>query len=116
IRRRVEEQGVLPADGSASRDGFEREPLHTSEKRLVKRIGDFPLLVAESAERRQPHRLFHYAHDLASDVSKFYRDCRVSGDEVPVAVTARRLAICDAARSVLALSLGLVGVSAPDRM
>ena len=92
------------------------EPLEASEKRLVKRIGEFPVLVAEAAERRQPHKLVHYAHDLASDVSKFYRDCRVMGDEISPVVTERRLATCDAARLVLAISLDLVGVAAPERM
>ncbi|MCW2961533.1 MAG: arginine--tRNA ligase, partial [Thermoleophilia bacterium] len=86
------------------------------EKRLIKRLGEFPSVVAETASRRAPHRLVHYAHDVASDVSKFYRDCRVTGDDVPELLTTRRLAICDAARQVLATSLDLVGVHAMERM
>jgi arginyl-tRNA synthetase len=118
IRRKVEAEG---AAGDAENEAVIRasigtEPLHASEKRLLKRIGELPVVVAEAAERRTPHRIVHYAHDLASDVSKFYRDCRVTGDGITGDITARRLATCDAARSVLALALDLVGVSAPDRM
>ncbi|MBC7462255.1 MAG: arginine--tRNA ligase [Thermoleophilia bacterium] len=116
IRRKVEAEGGAPEIDLAALATDISEPLHPSEKRLVKRLGDFPIVIAEAAERRQPHRLFHYAQDLASDVAKFYRDCRVAGDEIPADVTARRLATCDAARSVLKLNLQLVGVSAPDRM
>ena len=115
IRRKVEDEGAVPTTTSTV-DELIAEPLEASEKRLVKRIGEFPVLVAEAAERRQPHKLVHYAHDLASDVSKFYRDCRVMGDEISPVVTERRLATCDAARLVLAISLDLVGVAAPERM
>jgi arginyl-tRNA synthetase len=111
IRRNVEEAGLAGGDPAAC-----TEPLHASEKRLVKRIGELPLVVADAAARRAPHRVHHYARDLASDVSKFYRDCRVMGDGVDAALTARRLRTVDAARSVLALALQLVGVSAPEAM
>ena len=116
IRRKVEAEGAAPEIDLAAMVAAPGEPLHPSEKRLIKRLGDFPLLIADAAERRQPHRLFHFAQELASDVAKFYRDCRVVGEEISPEVTARRLATCDAARSVLALNLDLVGVGAPDRM
>jgi arginyl-tRNA synthetase len=111
IRRRV-----LDEVGGVELPTTSEEPLHESEKRLIKRIGELPMVVAEAAQRRQPHKLVHYAHDLASDVAKFYRDCRVIGDGIGMDVTGRRLAICDAARATLALALDLVGVSAPERM
>ena len=114
IRRKVEDAGA--AEGGDVLASLELEPLHASEKRLIKRLGELPLVVAEAAERRQPHRLHHFAHDVASDVAKFYRDCRVTGDGIDPSITARRLVMCDAARSVLALALDLVGVTAPERM
>ncbi|MCW2928761.1 MAG: arginyl-tRNA synthetase [Thermoleophilia bacterium] len=110
IRRKVVEAGVeLDGDLSA-------EPLQPSEKRLIKRIGELPMVVAAAAERRAPHRLHHYAYGLATDVSKFYHDCRVMGDGIDAATTRRRLVTVDAARSVLALALDLVGVHAPEQM
>jgi len=115
IARKVEDEGrgIVPNLEIATLEGV---PLAGAEKRLIKRIADFPLVVAEAADRRVPHRIYHYTHDLASDVSKFYHDCRVTGEGIEPAVTARRLAACDAARSVLALALELLGVSAPERM
>jgi arginyl-tRNA synthetase len=111
IRRTVEAAGLADGDPAAC-----EEPLHDSEKRLVKRVAELPLVVADAADRRAPHRVHHYARELASDVAKFYRDCRVTGDGIDPALTARRLHVVDAARSVLALALDLVGVSAPERM
>ena len=111
IRRKVEGEGLADGDPTAS-----SEPLHPSEKRLVKRLGELPHVVTDAAVRRAPHRVHHYARELASDVSKFYRDCRVLGDGVAPELTARRLRTADAARSVLALALDLVGVSAPTQM
>jgi arginyl-tRNA synthetase len=111
IRRNVEQAGLGDGDPFAS-----VALLHDSEKRLVKRVAELPIVVADAAERRAPHRIHHYARELASDVSKFYRDCRVMGDGIEPELTVRRLRIVDAARSVLALALDLVGVSAPERM
>lgn len=90
--------------------------LHASTRHLIKRVAEFPLVVAAAAQRRQPHRMTHYLHDLASDVSRFYRDCRVTGDGVSTESTLRRLATVHAARIVLAAGLDLLGVSAPERM
>jgi arginyl-tRNA synthetase len=111
IRRNVEQAGLADGDPDAC-----DEPLHASEKRLIKRIAELPTVIAGAAERRAPHRLHHYARDLATDVSRFYRDCRVMGDGIDPALTARRLRTADAARGTLALALQLVGVSAPERM
>ena len=111
IRRKVEAAGLADGDASAA-----DEPLHVSEKRVIKRLSELPIVVADAAERRVPHRVHHYARELATDVSKFYRDCRVMGDGIEPAITARRLRTADAARSVLALALALVGVSAPEAL
>ncbi len=111
IRRKVEDADLAGGDSAEC-----SEALHDSEKRLVKRIAEFPLVVADAAERRAPHRLHHYSRDLASDVAKFYRDCRVMGDGIAPELTARRLHLVDATRSTLALALDLLGVGAPDRM
>jgi arginyl-tRNA synthetase len=51
----------------------------------------------------------------AADFHAFYRDCRVVGAEEPGAEAAR-LALCVATRRTIAATLGLLGVSAPERM
>jgi arginyl-tRNA synthetase len=89
--------------------------LHRSERELIKKLASLPEEIAEAAERRAPHRITTYALDLAQHFSAFYRDCQVFGVE-PVALESSRLALTLATRDVLALVLGLLGVSAPEHM
>jgi arginyl-tRNA synthetase len=71
--------------------------------------------VAEAAERRAPHRIAAYALELAQTFTAFYRDCRVIGVE-PEALESFRIALCVATQRVIARSLELLGVSAPESM
>jgi arginyl-tRNA synthetase len=91
------------------------EPLHASERALVKQLLDFPGELSAAAERRAPHRIAAYALELAQGFTAFYRDCRVVGAEPPT-VESRRLALCVASRDTIASCLGLLGVSAPEEM
>ena len=89
--------------------------LEPSERALVLKLASFPEEVAEAADRRAPHRITSYAHELAQSFTAFYRDCKVIG-ATPDGVEAFRLALSAAAQRTIALSLGLLGVSAPDSM
>jgi arginyl-tRNA synthetase len=89
--------------------------LHPSERELVKKLLAFPTEAAEAAERRAPHRIAVYALELAQTFTAFYRDCKVVGAE-PEAVESFRLALSVATKRTLARGLGLLGVSAPDKM
>ena len=91
------------------------EPLHPSERALVKRLLAFPGEVAEAAERRAPHRISTYALELAQEFTAFYRDCQVVGAQ-PRETESLRLALSVASRDVIAVALGLLGVHAPSRM
>jgi arginyl-tRNA synthetase len=93
----------------------EREPLHATERALVQQLLAFPAELAETAERRAPHRIAAYALELAQRFTAFYRDCRVVGAE-PEAVESFRIALCVASRRTIARSLNLLGVAAPDEM
>jgi arginyl-tRNA synthetase len=94
---------------------------HDREADLLGALGEFPRVVAAAAELRAPHRVARYLEDLAGTYHRFYDSCRVlpQGDE-PAAdtqpLTDARLWLCEATRIVLANGLGLLGVSAPDRM
>lgn len=88
--------------------------LHESERALIRRLVEFPDEIAETAARRAPHRLTIYAREVAAEFSAFYRDCKVVGEDP--AVTQFRAGLCVAAKRVLARSLDLLGVSAPERM
>ncbi len=85
-----------------------------SELALMRKMDDFGELVALAARDRAPFRLTHYAQELAATFHQFYTNCHVLGVEQPVQEA--RLALCDAARTVLALALSLLGVSAPQQM
>jgi arginyl-tRNA synthetase len=92
-----------------------RPPLEESEKALVKRLLEFPEEVRVAAERRAPHRICAYSTAVAADFHAFYRDCQVVGAEGE-GVEDSRLALCLATKRTIAAALGLLGISAPERM
>jgi arginyl-tRNA synthetase len=90
---------------------------HPSELTLIRKMLELPEVVALAAENLAPHHLPHYAQDLAATFHAFYRDCRVvSSDPADAEVTKARLRLAQAAKLVLARTLKLIGVSAPERM
>ena len=89
--------------------------LEKAERELIKRLVSFPGEVAEAAAQRAPHRIAAYALELAQEFTAFYRDCRVVG-ATPATVESFRIALSVASQRVIALSLGLLGVSAPASM
>jgi arginyl-tRNA synthetase len=82
------------------------------ERDLIKRLVELPRVAAEATERRGPHAIPTYAIRVADDFHRFYHHHRVLGSEAQ----AFRLGLCTAAQAVIARSLDLVGVEAPDRM
>jgi arginyl-tRNA synthetase len=91
------------------------DSLHDTERDLIKKLVAFPGEVAEAADRRAPHRITGYALELAQDFTAFYEACRVVGAQ-PEAVESFRVALSVAAQRTIALSLRLLGVSAPESM
>jgi arginyl-tRNA synthetase len=96
---------------------------HEREGELIRTLGEFPRIVAAvsasgAAELREPRRLARYLEQLTSAYHRFDGSCRVlpMGDEQPCPRHAARLALCQATRQVLANGLGLLGLSAPERM
>ena len=88
------------------------------EGTLIRTLAEFPKVVATAAELREPHRVSRFAEQLAADYHRFYDHVRVlpQGDEAAGPVHSARLALCMATRQTLANALGLLGVSAPERM
>ena len=94
-------------------------PCEPAERELIRRLLELPAEVQTAAQRRAPHRLCAYASAVAADFHAFYRDCRVVGADEEAGVDgleSARLGVCLAARDVVAQSLDLLGVSAPDEM
>ena len=91
---------------------------HERENDLLRAIGEFPRVVSAAAELRAPHRVARYLEELAGTYHRFYDACRVlpRGDEVAGPLTTARLWLCSATAVVLRNGLGLLGVSAPERM
>ncbi|HEY1777336.1 MAG TPA: arginine--tRNA ligase [Solirubrobacteraceae bacterium] len=106
---------ALEGEGWRADAGDGSAGLEDAERTLVRALAQFPDEVAEAAERRAPHRIAVYALELAQQFTAFYRDCKVIGAE-PAEVESFRIALSQAARQVIAQSLFLLGVSAPDSM
>jgi arginyl-tRNA synthetase len=84
------------------------------ERALVLRLAAWPEEISEAERRRAPHRIVAYLIDLARDFHLFYEHCRVY--DAPDDVKPFRVDLTRAVRSVMALGLGLLGVTAPERM
>jgi arginyl-tRNA synthetase len=87
---------------------------HESEVQLLKALAEVPATIERAATLRAPHRLTHEVQDLAGRFHRFYTECRVVGDDEEL--TQARLWVCAATKQVIANLLGLLGVSAPERM
>jgi arginyl-tRNA synthetase len=111
ILRYAEEQGYSDQGADVSL------LTHPSEMLLIRKMLELPEVVALAAENLAPHHLTHYAQDLAATFHAFYRDCRVvSSDPDDADLNRARLRLAKAAKLVLARTLELIGVSAPDSM
>ncbi len=88
---------------------------HPAELTLIRKMLVLPDLVEAIARTLEPHHLPHYAQELATTFHDFYEKCRVNDDDNPD-LSKARLKLVAAAKSVLATTLGLMGMSAPDRM
>jgi len=91
---------------------------HETESILLGILAEFPRVVLQSAELREPHRIARYSEELAGAYHRWYDNCRVTplGDETVSDVHRTRLWLNDATGVVLRNALGLLGVSAPERM
>jgi len=114
ILRNAADLGI-PVDS----EGFQPDLLsHEKEGELLRALAEFPRVVAAAAELREPHRVARYLEQTAGIFHRFYDNCRVlpMGDEEPGDLHRARLLLVAATRTVFANGLGLLGVSAPERM
>lgn len=111
LMRNASDLGVEPASHPALLT-------HEKEGELLRALADFPKVVTSAAELRGPHRVARYLEALAGTYHRFYDTCRVlpMGDEETTDLHRARLLLVQATRTVLANGLGLLGVSAPERM
>jgi arginyl-tRNA synthetase len=115
IERQAAERGVPPA--AAERVDGAKLAL-PEELELLRKLGEFPELVARAADARAPHHVAYYLRDVAGLWNPYVQDGKRHRvlNEDDVALTAARLALTRAVRTVLARGLGLLGMSAPEHM
>jgi arginyl-tRNA synthetase len=104
--------GIRRNAGDAAVAATPPADLAVEERDLIKRLAEFPALVAEATERRGPQAIPTYAIRVADEFHRFYHRHRVLGSEAE----AFRLGLCRATQAVVARSLDLIGVAAPERM
>ncbi|HEY5596583.1 MAG TPA: arginine--tRNA ligase, partial [Candidatus Bipolaricaulota bacterium] len=109
--------GILRENAAGAPDdaSVDLSPLHEPEVReLIKKLDGYPAALADAAEHLAPHLIASYAHQLAGLFHQFYERYRVLGEGE--AVSRARLALAKATQVVLQQALGVLGVSAPERM
>jgi arginyl-tRNA synthetase len=104
--------GILRNAGEAEVGGELPGELAVEERELIKRLAEFPDVVEEAVARRGPHALPNYAIRVADDFHRFYTQHKVLGSDEQ----SFRLGLVTATKSVIARSLDLIGVEAPDTM
>jgi len=111
INRNAAEQGIdLPAPGKVAWGGLGL----TEELDLAKQLAAYPEVVDAAARHFEPHRITFFLQSLAAQFHSYYNRCRVLSE--PVELARPRLALMNCARIVLKNGLGILGVSAPERM
>jgi arginyl-tRNA synthetase len=116
ILRKAEEAGIS-FDGHSREDGNPNLSLlaHPKERELLRELLSFPELIEEVAETHAVHRLPQYAIRLADKLHSFYGECKVIDPE-QIELSRARLALVTGVKTVLGGTLGLMGVTAPERM
>jgi arginyl-tRNA synthetase len=108
ILRLAEEKGIAYNDGNVTL--LSAEP----ELALIRKMLLLPEMVETVVQTLEPHHLTYYAQDLATVFHSFYKQCRVVSQNEEL--TKARLKLVAAARQVLANTLHLMGMTAPEKM
>jgi arginyl-tRNA synthetase len=112
VQKKLQEQGLSWSHESAisnlARLGEE------SEKAILRRLDQYPELLAQAAEKSEPHVVANYLRELAGDFHSWYNAHKMLVDDQ--ALRDARLALAEAVRQVIANGLGILGLSAPESM
>ena len=111
IMRQLEEAGIVVMSAAEAKLNTMTE---ASELELIKKLGEYPEMLAGAAKERAVHRVAHYVHDLAGLFHSFYNQCRILG--VDSDLQQARIALVQTVGHVIRHALGILGVSAPERM
>ncbi|MDF2634438.1 MAG: Arginyl-tRNA synthetase [Pelosinus sp.] len=81
---------------------------------LIKKLGEYQEEIADAAKERAPHRIARYVHDLAGQFHTFYNQCRIKGVDRDLQLARMGLAL--AVQTTIRHALGILGISAPEKM
>ena len=95
-----------------SQPASEIKNLDESERRLARKISEYPEVFAKAVDELMPHHICTYLYELAQTFNSFYETSRIVGDERE----AIRLKLAENYRQVLASGLGILNISAPQNM
>jgi arginyl-tRNA synthetase len=87
---------------------------HEAELDLIRKMVSLPEIIELAAQKLEPHHLPYFAQDFATSFHAFYKQCRVVSEDK--ALTGARLKLVKATQIILAKTLGLMGMTAPERM
>ena len=111
IGRQLAEAGIE----AVALDKLNLGVLETPEElALIKKLGEYPELIARAARERAVHSVATYAYELAGLFHSFYNQCRILGVETELQQA--RIALVKAVGHTIRHALGILGVSAPERM
>jgi arginyl-tRNA synthetase len=111
VLRKAADEGVQLSAWSEADFGVLRED---AELDLIRKLSEFPDVVDLASESLAPHRLAHYAEDVAAAFHRFYTDWRIITDDGRL--TQARLWLSAGTKQVVASALDILGVSAPESM
>lgn len=111
IMRQLDEAGIVVMPATEAKLNTLTD---ASELELIKKLGEYPEMLAGAAKERAVHRVAHYVHDLAGLFHSFYNQCRILG--VDSDLQQARIALVKTVGHVIRHALGILGVSAPERM
>lgn len=111
IMRQLAEAGISECAESELKLASLTEP---EELALIKKLGEYPEMLQRAARDRAVHNVAHYVHELAGLFHSFYNQCRILG--VDSDVQQARIVLVKAVGHVIRHALGILGVSAPERM
>lgn len=96
-------------------EGVRVAELGAAEIELVKMLADYPMVVAQAGESFSPAVVGAYIYDLAKVFNSYYHDHQIIKEENE-ALRALRLTLCQELSRTIALGMGLLGISVPERM
>jgi arginyl-tRNA synthetase len=110
VLRLAADSDMRPAGPSADLSLLTEE----AETALLRELADAPSVIRRAAAARAPYRLTKYLETVAAAFHQFYHQCRIVSDDRELSLA--RLTLVDGTRQVLKNVLGLIGVSAPEKM